>query len=177
MNIGNKEVIGAYIGSQEVDKIYLGEELVYGTVGNNFTVEADTSTCSLNSGNLTDFAGGSSTIVLDVINQNTPKVKLSLRSPSVLYSDIKTISFTTSLSGNTRYLGAFWGYYDASGTYVYKGEAPSVSAGVMTYSNVSIPQDATGILICTNNYGANTTGVTNTVSNLQILDANGNSLL
>lgn len=107
------------------------------------------------------FAGtGSITLVRSGIYNNGIRIKGSI------WNKVATIKWD-----EINYSDGTIGYYDSAGS--FHSLSPSVSWSVrrLTITNLNIPADSTGLWVPT------TSTASNTYSNLEILDANGNSLL
>lgn len=132
-------------------------------MANNFTLEFDGQYQIVTSGDAIAFCSGTGSVTIQGVDGRSAGMMLK----SSVWGDVASVSWNETSGSNSSNVG----YYDTNMNWYSLSPTYSWSGSKLTITNLNLPSDAYWV------WFANSTNGSCTYSNLEILDANGNSLL
>ena len=132
-------------------------------MANNFTLEFDAPYTIVASGDAVAFCSGTGSVTTQGVNGGSAGIELK----SSVWGDVASVSWNENVNSNSSNVG----YYDTNMNWYRIYPTYSWSGSKLTITNLNLPSDAYWVWFASSTLGACT------YSDLEILDANGNSLL
>lgn len=179
--IGDSNIQAVKLGNVDISKMYIGDTLIYstGAVNNNFKIKFSSSTTV--DGDLEQFATGYGIIDVNTGDYTMGNMYIYKLNDNISWQDIKTLGFDRAeLISPTSRGSSYPTWYlqdDSQGFKTFT--SPTVSSTSVIANNINIPayyQQIRYLYTPIRPEGSATNGVYR-ISNLKILDSNGNSLL